>query len=394
LPELENAFLEGIQLSISDLAAFIPVKRVIENLGSDAFRERFPIVNLWFGRCLRIIRKRIDLGKFQFEIPAVVSEENKATKDFRVITRRHSPQKTLAVIEKDEVSPRSDSHAKSSKSMIQKLELSAKVDLETVRNKLPIPDPYSHVETQERDQIILDGFSDPETGGLGKERTVRKILQLQNMVSCLAKMDTKGKVIVDFCAGGGHLGLAAAKVCPEATIVLIETNEESLDRARIRIRDWSVDNVVICQSNMTQLNCKFDIGLAVHACGSATDQVIQMCLEKNAAFIVSPCCYGRVSDLVLPRSKEYQKKISAQESLLLAHAADITPLDEALTKTGKGRKHLLRTCFICSECMNLTDTDRKLKCEEHGYVATIYEMLPLSCSPKNNFIVAEPKKTQ
>ena len=42
--------------------------------------------------------------------------------------------------------------------------------------------------------------------------------------------------------------------------------------------------------------------------------------------------------------------------------------------------------------MNLTDTDRKLKCEEYGYVVKIYEMLPLTCSPKNNFIVAEPRK--
>jgi hypothetical protein len=346
LPELENAFLDGIQLTITDLAAFIPVQRVIENLGSEAFRERFPIVNLWFGRCMRIISKRIDLDKFQFEIPAIVLEEKEADKDFRVITRRHSTKNSLEQPLRDEVSQRSDSHSKSSKSMIQKLELSAKVDLETVRNKLPKPDPYSHVETQERDQIILDGFSDPETGGLGKDRTVRKILQLQNMVACLAKMDTKGKVIVDFCAGGGHLGFAAAKVCPEATVVLIETNEESLNRARVRIDKWNVYNVVICQSNMTQLNCKFDIGLAVHACGSATDQVIQMCLDKNAAFVVSPCCYGRVSDLVLPRSKEYQKKISAQESLLLAHAADITPLDEALTKTGKGKIPYLDTQLI------------------------------------------------
>lgn len=341
LPELEHAFLEGIQMSISDLAAFLPVERVMEKIGEKDFNEKFPTVRKWFYRCARIFLSKASkldnsISEIILDYDPVLRNEPKATDDFVVIARRQTPLKEISpALEKDDI--KSDIHSKSSKSMIQKLELSAKVDLETVRSKLPTPDPYSHVAIPDRDEIVLDGFADPGKGGLGKERTERKLLQLQNMVARLRKMDTKGKIIVDFCAGGGHLGLAAAKVCPEATVVLVETKEESLNRARSRIQEWNVKNVVICQSNLTKLNCKFDIGLAVHACGSATDQVIQMCLKWRAAFIVSPCCYGRVSDLVLPRSKEYQKRISSQESLLLAHAADITPLDESLTKTGKGK---------------------------------------------------------
>ena len=99
-----------------------------------------------------------------------------------------------------------------------------------------------------------------------------------------------------------------------------------------------------------------------------------MCMDFNASFAISPCCYGRVSKLDLPRSKTFSNFLSSQEALLLAHAADITPWDKESSKTGK-------------ECMNLTDWDRKLKCEEDGYKVKLYSMNPYSCTPKNNFIV-------
>lgn len=64
------------------------------------------------------------------------------------------------------------------------------------------------------------------------------------------------------------------------------------------------------------------------------------CRKWNAAFVVSPCCYGRINAIDLPRSRLFKGKIDSQESLLLGHAADITPWDEESAKTGK-------------QCMNL-----------------------------------------
>lgn len=37
---------------------------------------------------------------------------------------------------------------------------------------------------------------------------------------------------------------------------------------------------------------QFDVALALHACGNATDHVLQMAVDQQAAFIVSPCCVG------------------------------------------------------------------------------------------------------
>ena len=65
-------------------------------------------------------------------------------------------------------------------------------------------------------------------------------------------------------------------------------------------------------------------------------------------------------------------EILKKKSLLLAHAADITPWDKESASTGK-------------ICMNLTDWDRKLLCEENGYEVKLYSMNPFECTPKNNF---------
>ena len=97
-------------------------------------------------------------------------------------------------------------------------------------------------------------------------------------------------------------------------------------------------------------------------------------MEWSAAFIVSPCCYGRVSQLTLPRSKLLSNSLNAQQALLLAHAADITPWDKKSSEVGK-------------TCMNLTDWDRKLQCEDNDYSVKLYSMNPYECTPKNNFIV-------
>lgn len=36
----------------------------------------------------------------------------------------------------------------------------------------------------------------------------------------------------------------------------------------------------------------FDVALALHACGNATDRVLQMAVARRAAYVCSPCCVG------------------------------------------------------------------------------------------------------
>jgi hypothetical protein len=54
----------------------------------------------------------------------------------------------------------------------------------------------------------------------------------------------------------------------------------------------------------------FDIALALHACGSATDWAMLKAQQRRAAFIVSPCCIGKVGKVEIwstsTRDKEFE----------------------------------------------------------------------------------------
>ena len=164
-------------------------------------------------------------------------------------------------------------HAKSTKSTIQSLELSSKNHLKDLVDNLPFVVESNEIATEDLAGISFVGAAKPIEGGMSGERANRKEGQLKNLAHPVVKIAKDNDVIVDFCSGGGHVGLALAALLPRCEIVLVENKEESLKRARRRVRDGNFTNVTLVQSNLSQWNSHFDIGLALHACGSATDQV-------------------------------------------------------------------------------------------------------------------------
>lgn len=38
--------------------------------------------------------------------------------------------------------------------------------------------------------------------------------------------------------------------------------------------------------------------VALHACGIATDMVMEHCIQAGAAFVISPCCYGFIQNAI------------------------------------------------------------------------------------------------
>jgi hypothetical protein len=68
------------------------------------------------------------------------------------------------------------------------------------------------------------------------------------------------------------------------------------------------DILPLFQSNLNYYYGNFDIGLCLHACGSATDMVLQKCILQDASFVICPCCYGSISDTIdvkFPRSDHF-----------------------------------------------------------------------------------------
>lgn len=286
-------------------------------------------------------------------------------------------------------------------------------------------------------------------GKLKGFRAVRKEEQLSSLIQCILAMlppssigdssyDEEKRIrIVDFAGGTGHLALPLALLLPRCDIVLVDLKAISLEfmhkktYALVPGSDGKKD--VICNESSikkgpkvkkvdvtshsnTLQKCEnvpnlytfhgtistyadytdnFDIGIALHACGEATDLVLRACEEKSANFIVSPCCVGKLNtkkhnpyiyhatasnepSVAYPQSTIFQEWIPDKTKFdVLAKAADYAELDD------------MRTCRNASRrtAKSLLEQDRLLYMKEHGYTVALTRMEPWECSPKNDILM-------
>ncbi|KAF2361921.1 Methyltransferase domain, partial [Trinorchestia longiramus] len=219
----------------------------------------------------------------------------------------------------------------------------------------------------------------PQEGSLPPSRLQRKCQQLENVVCAVSGLVKPGHKIVDFCAGGGHVGLLIAYKFPDISVLMVENKVSSLKRAKIRAQRLKLTNVEFYQCNLHYFDSPFDVGVCLHACGQATDMVLEKCYRHQAAFVCVPCCYGSVKPnpgLQYPRSLRFQQLLpEVLDYLTLCHAADQTHgADHPSTAQGQ-------------LCMRFVDGDRLMHAQQLGYRTSLYLMVPPSCSPKNHILV-------
>ncbi|NXF91587.1 GSTCD protein, partial [Eubucco bourcierii] len=228
----------------------------------------------------------------------------------------------------------------------------------------------------------LPSAVNPGEGKMSRDRALRKQQQLNNLVAVVTKLAKPGDVIVDFCSGGGHVGIVLAHLMPSCQVVLIENKELSLIHAKDRSDELGLNNIGFIQANLDYFNGTFNIGVALHACGVATDMVIEHCVKAQAAFIVSPCCYGFIQNTVkfkYPQSHQFKEILSYKEHMILCRFADQTAVQLPPERR-----------LIGKQCMGIVDLDRAWAAEEHNYSVQVVSMEPESCSPKNNMLVGIP----
>ncbi|XP_004476274.1 glutathione S-transferase C-terminal domain-containing protein isoform X4 [Dasypus novemcinctus] len=222
----------------------------------------------------------------------------------------------------------------------------------------------------------------PKEGKMSSDRALRKQQQLNNLVYVVTNQAKPGDRIVDFCSGGGHVGIVLAHMLPLCQVILIENKELSLVHAKKRSEKLGLSNIWFIQANMEYFTGNFNIGVALHACGVATDMVIEHCIKTRASFVTCPCCYGFIqntSKCNFPKSEQFKEILSYKEHMILCRFADQT----AVQLPSQRR-------LIGKQCMCLVDLDRARAAEEHGYSVQVISMEPESCSPKNNMIVGVP----
>lgn len=173
-------------------------------------------------------------------------------------------------------------------------------------------------------------------GALPAARRARKREQLSNMLSLLGAVARPGDTIVDFCCGLGHQTLPLAYLRRDVNFVLVDMNPFGLGVAAQRCQALGLENVTTFRGWLRDFRQPFDVGVALHACGAATDDVLEKCVEQRAAFVVAPCCVGGVAKAeawrdvvtegpgarVYPRSQALRAYISRGDYVSLARAAD------------------------------------------------------------------------
>ena len=255
--------------------------------------------------------------------------------------------------------------------------------------------------------------------------------------------------IVDFAGGTGHLGLPLALLLPNCDIIVVDLKAASLELVHEKanqmvLKDVTprslklVENTIDqtkkkkrrpkphgasrdvdvtlhsneirqCQhipnlytfhgsiSNYSQKYKDFDIGLALHACGEATDLVLRACGVAKASFIVSPCCVGKLNrkrrnpyiyhattgnepTISYPQSQVYCRYVSSSEGFdALAKAADYSEMKDMRTSKNASRR----------TAKALLEMDRLLFMKEtYGYDEIVLtRMDPWESSPKNDILI-------
>jgi len=271
-------------------------------------------------------------------------------------------------------------------------------------------------------------------GKLKGARAVRKEGQLRSLLRCVVAMlpeEYDGATIVDFCGGTGHLALPLALLLPHCKVVVVDIGSRSLhllhEKALGRgitdsgeLQDSSMSDAVqrqkkdVTYQEQIERQCvgipnlysfhgsietyleKFDIGVALHACGEASDMTLRACARVGASFVVSPCCVGklhrqRMNPYIYHATAGNVPTISYPQSTIvqgclreedlwndLAKAADYGDLMEVRTPRNATRR----------TAKALLETDRLLFMkEQYGYKTALTRMDPWKSSTKNDILL-------
>jgi len=374
----QHLYAEGPDFLLSDVILYPHYHLIIHLLPKETMMDLLPKTSLWYDRvsllyqksCEDIIGKKMTLTSLKIEESVPRNWPSNAPPDqslYKNDPSRLNPKSRIFTRQPD---------IDRAMSLVNEAKIEA---LEAV--------PFDYT-SDKIDWNALPELVHPLGGQLPPERLDKKCQQLENLAAAVKAMARPGQVIVDFCSGGGHLAIVLAYLLPDVIVYLVENKQESLMRAVRRVQALGLSNCRFYQGNMDYFKGRFDIGVSLHACGVATDLVIQACIRNEASFVSCPCCYGSLQAnhmLSYPRSSLYSP-IKFKDYLILGHTAD----QWHGSSSGGGTKEKEEQGRLA---MNVIDTDRVHMALETGRYSRVElcQLSPPSCTPKNNLIIGYRK---
>lgn len=273
---------------------------------------------------------------------------------------------------------------------------------------------------------------DPAAGELSADRAIRKRQQVASLIeyveiemkSMISEESRLNNCIVDFGSGSGHLALLVAHRNPTFKVILVERKEYSVEVAERRMRECSLHNASIYCGDIRKIDQHYSdlhicLGISLHSCGLLTDYAVDLCLKYRAGMVLVPCCYGQIgkpppdkifsldeisersSDRILTslRDKDTLQIISSAADTVVGMDGDLLNSSGFLIAKSAMRMididRCLRSIYSLRESQWLSHSDDASVIEScaperdrRRYICAVKSLRPLSCSPKNNVLIA------
>lgn len=219
--------------------------------------------------------------------------------------------------------------------------------------------------------------------------------------------------VVDFGSGSGALTLPLAFLFPKVSFHALDMKPKAIELLLEKAEKGGLRNLTASGGMIENFDQEFDIGLALHACGNATDYSMVQAVKNRASFAFCPCCVGKLkfsleggssfsakhknyidlpdqpgesSVLEHPRSEWMRKSVSQNQFALIAKAGDISHgCDQESHGQSHGYDDLARTCKANIEF------DRSMYAAENKYTTGLYRLINSGTTAKAEIIVGVPQ---
>jgi len=153
------------------------------------------------------------------------------------------------------------------------------------------PEPLSHEAVE---AALRELYVTAEGSPLRPEER-KKVPEVASMLTVLRRLK-KDPLLVDAAAGRGYVGLLAAKLLGVRRVVTLERDPErvalvrrlarGIPEADFDVREGGVEDRPLWPASP-------DVVAALHACGPASDAVLEAAIAQRAKWLLLvPCCYA------------------------------------------------------------------------------------------------------
>jgi hypothetical protein len=158
---------------------------------------------------------------------------------------------------------------------------------------------------------------DTAIGGAGlrlREEDKKKARELEGLLPEIARAlaTAKTRTLVDAACGSGWVGLATlALLDADVSVTAIERDENKAARARTLADGAKIEHYAVITADVADASAwpaSPAVVVALHACGEASDRVIERAAAANArTILIAPCCVAST----LPLSRVAARKADA-----------------------------------------------------------------------------------